>query len=69
MTRADSCGTWQKGGMNTMDRKSAVRFLLKKPYKFGHMVGFNKLTELHNGWMVKMLDIEGPDMTLQGHRG
>ena len=55
--------------MNTMDRKSAVRFLLKKPYKFGHMVGFNKLTELHNGWMVKMLDIEGPDMTLQGHRG
>ena len=52
-----------------MTRTEAVRFLLKHPERFGRMVGFTKLTELHGRWMRKMLAIEELDMTLQGHRG
>lgn len=51
-----------------MDRKSAVNFLVKQPMQFGKMVGFTKLTDIHNGWMRKMISGKG-DMTLQGHRG
>lgn len=51
-----------------MNRQQAVTFLLSEPYKFGHLMGFTKLTELHNGWMVDM--IKGKDdKTLQAHRG
>ena len=52
-----------------MTRDEAVRFLTRHPEKFGRMVGFTKLKALHGQWMRKMLDIDGPDMTLQGHRG
>ena len=52
-----------------MTRQEAVRFLTRHPEKFGRMVGFTKLRELHGKWMRKMLDVEAPDMTLQGHRG
>lgn len=52
-----------------MTRTEAVRFLTRHPEKFGQMVGFTKLTELHGRWMRKMLAIKEPDMTLQGHRG
>lgn len=38
-----------------MTRNEAVNFLITKPYKFGHMLGFTKLTTLHNGWIVDML--------------
>ena len=51
-----------------MTRADAVNFLLKHPEQFGRMVGFTKLTDLHGGWMRKMLSGKG-DMTLQGHRG
>ena len=51
-----------------MVRKEAVDFLLTSPYKFGHLVGFAKLTELHNKWLVDM--VRGKeDKTLQAHRG
>ena len=50
-----------------MTRNDAVRFLIRTPYMFGHMVGFTKLTKIHNGWMKKMLSGKG-DYTLQGHR-
>ena len=51
-----------------MDRKQAVDFLLDSPYRFGHLVGFTRLTELHNGWIKEM--IRGKeDKTLQAHRG
>ena len=51
-----------------MERKQAVEFLLSQPYKFGHLLGFNKLTELHNGWIADM--VRGTeDETLQAHRG
>lgn len=52
-----------------MTRVEAVRFLTRHPEKFGRMVGFTKLRDLHGEWMRKMLDVDGPDMTLQGHRG
>ena len=52
-----------------MTRAEAVRFLTRHPETFGRMVGFTKLKELHGQWMRKMLDVEAPDMTLQGHRG
>lgn len=51
-----------------MTREQAVMFLKEKPYKFGHLVGFTKLTELHNKWIIDMVRGEG-DKTLQAHRG
>ena len=51
-----------------MTRAQAVDFLTRQPYKLGHMVGFNKLTELHNDWIIRMLTAR-VDTTMQGHRG
>lgn len=51
-----------------MTRSEAVTFLKTKPYKLGHLLGFKKLTLLHNTWMVKMLTSK-KDETLQAHRG
>lgn len=51
-----------------MTRSEAVNFLSKKPYKFGRLLGFTKLTKLHNDWMIKMLKSKS-DHTLQAHRG
>lgn len=51
-----------------MTRNEVIRFLVRTPYKFGHMVGFTKLSQIHNGWMRHMISDAG-DYTLQGHRG
>ena len=51
-----------------MTREQAVNFLLKNPYKLGQSVGFTKLTDLHNKWIIDMIRGEG-DKTLQAHRG
>ena len=50
-----------------MDRRKAVKFLITKPASFGRLVGFTKLTDLHNAWILDMLKGEG-DRTLQAHR-
>ena len=51
-----------------MTRSEAVLFLVQKPYQFGHLLGFTKLTELHNEWIIDM--VKGrEDTTLQAHRG
>lgn len=51
-----------------MTCEQAVKFLRDNPYKFGHLVGFTKLTELHNQWIIDM--VRGKeDKTLQAHRG
>ena len=51
-----------------MTQTQAVKFLLTEPYKLGHLLGFNKLTPLHNKWIVDM--VRGKDdKTLQAHRG
>lgn len=51
-----------------MTRDEAVLFLKKRPAKFGKLVGFDKLTGMHNGWMRKMI-CGKDDYTLQAHRG
>lgn len=50
-----------------MTKEQAVSFLMNKPYKFGHMLGFTDLGELHNHWMREMLTAK-EDRTLQAHR-
>lgn len=50
-----------------MTRKQAVNFLRDHPAKFGQMLGFTKLTDIHNGWIKKMA-FGKKDHTLQGHR-
>ena len=51
-----------------MTRVEAVKFLTRHPEKFGRLVGFTKLKDIHGQWMRKMFSGKG-DMTLQGHRG
>lgn len=51
-----------------MTRNEAVKFLIGKPYKFGKLLGFTKLTLLHNNWIRKMIKAKS-DHTLQAHRG
>lgn len=51
-----------------MTRQQAIDFLLKKPYKFGHLLGFTKLTEIHNTWIKAMVRGKS-DETLQASRG
>lgn len=51
-----------------MNRNQAIEFLTTKPYKFGHMLGFTKLTKLHNEWIIEMVRGKS-DTTLQGSRG
>lgn len=51
-----------------MTREAAIALLLNEPVKIGYAVGFDKLTALHNRWIVEM--IRGTqDKTLQAHRG
>lgn len=50
-----------------MTRQQAIEFLLKKPYKFGHLLGFTKLTTLHNEWIKQMISGKG-DYSLAASR-
>ena len=51
-----------------MTRTEAVNFLLTQPVQFAHLLGFDKLTDLHNEWIIDM--VRGKDdETLQAHRG
>jgi len=50
-----------------MNREQAVNFLRYHPVKYGHMLGFDKLTGIHNEWIKKMA-YGRRDYTLQGHR-
>lgn len=51
-----------------MTRQQAINFLINKPYKFGHMLGFTKLKPIHNEWIISMVKGKG-DKTLQASRG
>ncbi|MGI6040979.1 MAG: terminase large subunit domain-containing protein [Candidatus Alectryocaccobium sp.] len=44
-----------------------VRELRRHPVKFGKLLGFDKLTDLHDGWIREMIDSQ-EDRTLLGHR-
>lgn len=51
-----------------MNRKQAIDFLLTNPAKYAKMLGFDKLTSLHNAWISEM--VRGKqDKTLQASRG
>lgn len=52
----------------TKDQQKTIRWLVTRPIEFGHMLGFDKLTDLHNRWIIDM--VRGrEDETLQAHRG
>ena len=51
-----------------MNREQAITFLKKKPAKFGHMIGFTDLSDIHNEWIRDMLLGKG-DITKQASRG
>ena len=51
-----------------MTRQQAVDFLLNRPVRFAHLLGFTKLGSLHNDWICEM--VRGKeDKTLQASRG
>lgn len=50
------------------EKEAVLDMLWDDPVQIGHWVGFNDLTELHNGWLREFL-YRDDDMTLQGHRG
>ena len=50
-----------------LTKQQAVEFLRDTPYKFGQLLGFKKLTPMHNEWIRKMA-FGKTDHTLQGHR-
>ena len=54
--------------MHKLTKSQAIDLIRNKPYKIGHLVGFKKLTLLHNTWIKKMLRGKG-DITLQASRG
>jgi hypothetical protein len=58
----------KKGGDDYMTREQAINFLIKNPVKFAHLLGFTKLSNLHNEWIIEM--VKGKtDETLQASRG
>ena len=48
-------------------KKQILNLLIKHPARFGNLVGFNKLKELHNDWIRSMI-LSKCDKTLQAHR-
>lgn len=46
----------------------AIKLVKEKPYKIGHLVGFEKLTILHNDW-IKEFVYGKEDVTEKSHRG
>lgn len=51
-----------------LTRSQAIEFLKNRPAEYAHMLGFTKLTDLHNGWIREML-LGTEDATLMAHRG
>lgn len=52
------------------DKRSlqTATWLLERPVEFARLLGFDKLTELHNAWITDMVR-GSADTTLQSHRG
>ena len=46
----------------------AIKLVKEKPYKIGHLIGFDKLTLLHNDWIIKFVYGKN-DVTEKAHRG
>ena len=50
-----------------LTKQQTVEFLRDRPADFGHLLGFNKLTAMHNQW-IRQMAFGKDDHTLQGHR-
>lgn len=50
-----------------LTKQQVVKFLIQNPVKFAHMLGFTKLTDLHNEWIRDMVVGSG-DESLMAHR-
>lgn len=50
-----------------LTREQAVKFLKDRPAEYGRLLGFDRLTEIHNEW-IKEMAYGREDHTLQGHR-
>jgi len=55
-------------GLDERERKRYRDLALEQPAQFGRWLGFEDLTDLHNGWIREVL-LGKEDETLQGHRG
>lgn len=55
-------------GHYSMNRNQAIELIKHYPYKIGHLVGFDKLTLLHNDW-IKDFIYGKEDITKKAHRG
>lgn len=51
-----------------MNEEQVIKLLKEKPYKIGHLLGYEKLTKLHNEWMQEFIYGKN-DFTLRAHRG
>lgn len=51
----------------SLTREQSINFLKNSPAKWGNMLGFDKLGDIHNGWIKEMV-LGQDDHTLQGHR-
>lgn len=52
-----------------LTRQQAVDFLVNQPLKYARLLGFDKLTELHDEWLKDMFPTQGKeDTSLQAHR-
>lgn len=51
----------------TDDKQRALMLLREKPFLLAHKIGFDKLTELHNKWIIEMTYGQ-KNKTLQAHR-
>ena len=51
----------------SITRNQAVNFLINHPVKYAHMLGLNKLTDLHEQWIIDMV-CGKEDKTLMAHR-
>lgn len=54
--------------LSTATRNELLDYLTEYPADIGRVVGFNDFTDLHNGWLKKMI-LARDDFTLQAHRG
>ena len=52
----------------TSEQRTAYRFLIERPAEYGRMLGYTKLTPLHDRWIRGMVLGKG-DASLQAHRG
>ncbi len=54
--------------MSTTESQKYLDMIIDEPAQIGRWLGFEDLTDLHNGWIQEMMFAED-DVTLLAHRG